>query len=33
METNNLIGFRVEHHFRSTDLRENLNEPERRIAL
>lgn len=33
METNNLIGFRVEHHFRSTNLRENLNEPERRIAL
>lgn len=33
METNNLIGFRVEHHFRSTDLRENLNEPERRIAV
>ena len=33
METNNLIGFRVEHHFHSTDLRENLNEPERRIAL
>ena len=32
METNNLIGFRVEHHFHSTNLRENLNEPERRIA-
>ena len=33
METNNLIGFRVEHDFCSTDLRENLNEPERRISL